>query len=727
MTTLTLAVLTLAASTAAPLVASHFPPPMPTKYPASNPGDTVDTHFGVSVPDPYRWLEDDNSAATAEWVAAQNKVTEAFLANIPQRDAIKARLTRLWDYEKFGIPGKEGGRYFYSRNDGLQPQNVLYVADKLDAAPRVLLDPNTYRPDGTAALTSIALTDDGAFMAYGIADAGSDWETFRVRAVADGKDTADEIKWVKFSEASWTKDGKGFFYSRYDAPKQGDELSGVNRFQKLYYHAMGTTQEKDQLVYDRLDQPDWGFSGTVSEDGKFLFITSWQGTDRKNRFFYAPISGAVPARASVVELLPQLEAQYTPIGNVGPDLYFVTDLDAPRSRVIAINVNHPEKAAWKTIVPQGEATLTGASLVGGHLIGQYLKDAASQVKVFDLAGKHVRDVDLPGIGTAAGFAGKQSDAETFYSFVSYTIPPTIYRYDVKTGTSTVFKQAKVDFDAAAYETKQVFYPSKDGTKVPMFITARKGLKLDGSNPTLLYGYGGFNIPVTPGFSPAVAVWLEMGGVYAVANIRGGGEYGEQWHKAGTKLQKQNVFDDFSAAGDWLVANKYTRPTRLAIQGGSNGGLLVGACMIQRPDLFGAALPIVGVMDMLRYQKFTIGWAWASDFGAAEDSKEMFEYLHNYSPYHALLGAKREARFPSTMVITADHDDRVVPAHSFKFAAALQACATRQLAFDEKNPLLIRIETRAGHGAGKPTAKKIEEAADQWAFLTKTLNFTPTMR
>ncbi|MBL8758478.1 MAG: S9 family peptidase, partial [Phycisphaerae bacterium] len=631
---------------------------MPTHYPRTKTVEVVDEYFGTKVADPYRWLEDDNSSETAAWVAAQNAVTEAYLANAPARGAIKARLTKLWDYEKFGLPFKEGGRYFYSRNDGLQPQNVLYVANSLDAAPRVLLDPNTYRADGTAALTGVAVTDDGSHMAYGIADAGSDWETYRVRSVADGKDTSDEIKWVKFSEASWSKDGKGFFYSRYDAPKAGEALSGVNRFQKVYYHRLGTPQEKDALVYDRPDQPDWGFSASVSEDGTLLHVVCWQGTDRRNRYFYAPLSreGGAPARASVVELMPELEAQYAPIGNVGGTLYFVTDLNAPRSRVIAVDTARPQREYWKEVIPQAEATLTGASMVGGHLICQYLKDAASQVRVFDLAGKHVRDVDLPGIGTASGFAGKQADAETFYSFVSYTVPPTIYRYDVKSGQSTVFKRAKVDFDAGAYETTQVFYPSKDGTKVPMFITARKGLKLDGSNPTLLYGYGGFNIPVTPAFSPAVAVWLEMGGVYAVANIRGGGEYGEQWHKAGTKLSKQNVFDDFCAAGDWLVAKKYTRPGRLAIQGGSNGGLLVGACMIQRPDLFGAALPIVGVMDMLRYQKFTIGWAWASDFGAAEDSKEMFEYLHRYSPYHALLGAKKGAKFPPTMVITADHDD-----------------------------------------------------------------------
>ncbi|MGD9688289.1 MAG: prolyl oligopeptidase family protein [Phycisphaerales bacterium] len=718
---------------------------MPTHYPQTRTDGTVDEHFGTKVPDPYRWLEDDNSAETAAWVKAQNEVTEAYLANVPQRPAIKARLTRLWDYEKFGLPIKEGGRYFYSRNDGLQPQNVLYVCDSLDGPARVLLDPNTYRADGTAALTSIAITDDGKHMAYGMAEAGSDWESFRVRTVADGKDTADEVNWVKFSEASWTKDGAGFFYSRFDAPKEGDALSGVNRFQKVYYHRLGTPQAEDVLVYERPDQPEWGFAAGVSEDGAYLVLAVWQGTDKRNRVFYRELPGgradsikAAPAGATfdfatsgVVELLPDLEAQYTPIGNVGRTMYFVSDLEAPRGRVIAIDLDHPEKSAWKTIVPQGESTLVSASLVGGRLICQYLKDAASLVKVFETDGTFVRNVDLPGLGTASGFSGKQGDTETFYAFLSYTVAPTIYRYDVRSGVSTVFKQARVDFDASKFETKQVFYTSKDGTKVPMFITARKGVTLDGSNPTLLYGYGGFNIPLTPSFSPAVAVWLEMGGVYAVANLRGGGEYGEQWHKGGMKTSKQNVFDDFIAAGEHLIASGYTRRDRLAIQGGSNGGLLVGACMTQRPELFGAALPIVGVMDMLRYQKFTIGWAWASDFGAAEDSPEMFEYLLGYSPYHRLLRDRAEGKgpraYPPTMVITADHDDRVVPAHSFKFAAALQAAGSRDWAFDPSRPLLIRIETRAGHGAGKPTAKKIEEAADQWAFLCRALGFDPALK
>jgi prolyl oligopeptidase len=750
------------------------------KYPKSPAGSTTDDYHGTVVADPYRWLEDDNAAQTKQWVEDQNKLTFAYLDTIPEREKIRSRLTQLWNYEKFGMPSKEGGKYFYYYNTGLQPQSVLFVTPKLDAKGNVLLDPNTLTKDGTAAIAGMDVTENGSLMAYGVADAGSDWNTWRVRDVATGKDLDDEVRWVKFSGASWTKDGKGFFYSRFDTPDESKVLTGANFYQKVYYHRVGESQSKDTLVYDRADQRDWGFGAGVTDDGQYLVINVSEGTDRKNRLFYRDLKGspvgaevsgasvggveaaikagvefatqlkaagadaegiaaaskavdglrAQRAKAvagtkgtsrSVVELLNEFDASYEFIDNVGSVFYIQTDLNAPRGRVIAIDINNPDRAAWKQIIPQVDATLVSTSFVGGHLVANYLRDAASEVKVFDPTGKLVRKVDLPGIGTAGGFGGKKDDPETFYSFTGYTTPPTIYRYDVATGASSVFKQAKVDFDPAQYETKQVFYKSKDGTQVPMFISHRKGLELNGNNPTLLYGYGGFNIPLTPGFSVSSLVWMEMGGVYCVANLRGGGEYGEEWHQAGTKLRKQNVFDDFIAAGEWLVNNKYTQPSKLAIQGGSNGGLLVGACMTQRPDLFGAALPAVGVMDMLRFHTFTIGHAWRSDYGSSEKEDE-FHALYAYSPYHQLLRAKAPAKFPATMVTTADHDDRVVPGHSFKFAAALQAAGAPDGVVNMNKPLLIRIETRAGHGAGKPTAKRIEEAADLWGFLVRTLDF-----
>jgi prolyl oligopeptidase len=748
------------------------------KYPKTPTVNTTDNYHGSVVADPYRWLEDDNASETKQWVEDQNKVTFAYLDTIPQREKIRSRLTQLWNYEKYGMPSKDGGKYFFFYNTGLQPQSVLFVTSSLDDKGRVLIDPNALTADGTAALAGMDVTEDGAKIAYGVADAGSDWNTWRVRDVATGKDLEDEIKWVKFSGASWTKDGKGFFYSRFDAPEEGKALTGSNFYQKLYHHTVGQDQSKDVLVYDRPDQRDWGFSAGVTDDGQYLVINVSEGTDRRNRLFYRdlksnPLNGEVAAdgvkgieqaikagvefiarleatgaaaeslegarkavaalreqRAdvvassrntsrAVVELLNDFDASYNFVDNDGPVFLFHTDLDAPRGRVIAIDTNNPERKNWKEIVPQSDATLTGVSVVGGHIITNYLRDAASEVKVYDLAGKFVRNVDLPGIGSAGGFGGKRDDPETFYSFTGYTAPPTIYRYDVASGKSSVFKQAKVDFDPSQYETKQVFYKSKDGTRVPMFISHRKGLELNGANPTLLYGYGGFNISITPTFSVSNLVWMEMGGVYAVANLRGGGEYGEEWHQAGTKLKKQNVFDDFIGAAEWLISSKYTQPSKLAIMGGSNGGLLVGACMTQRPELFGAAIPAVGVLDMLRFHKFTIGHAWRSDYGSSENEDE-FHALFAYSPYHALLRMKNPPKFPATMITTADHDDRVVPGHSFKFAAALQAVGAPSGVVDMDRPLLIRVETRAGHGAGKPTAKRIEEAADVWGFLQRTL-------
>ncbi|MDQ3012588.1 MAG: prolyl oligopeptidase family serine peptidase, partial [Acidobacteriota bacterium] len=597
---------------------------------------------------------------------------------------------------------------------GLQNQNVLYMLRALDGEARVLLDPNKLSADGTIALSGNAISDDGKHLAYGLSSSGSDWTEWRVREIETGRDLPDLLQWVKFSGASWTKDGKGFFYSRYDEPNEKTKLEAVNYFQKLYYHRIGTLQSEDLLVYERQDQKEWGFDGHVTEDGRYLIISIWQGTDPRNRVFYKNLQDP---DATVVVFLPNLEAAYNFIGNDDSLFYFRTDRDAPRGRVIAIDITKPgAHGDGQELIPQAEETLESVTLVGNHFIASYLKDARSQIKLFDMTGKFVREVDLPGIGTATGFSGKRTDTETFYAFTSFTTPTTIYRYDIKTGQSNIYRQPKVDFNPNDYETRQVFYTSKDSTRVPMFITHKKGLKLDGQNPTVLYGYGGFNISLTPAFSISNLVWMEMGGVYAQPNLRGGGEYGEEWHLAGIKLRKQNVFDDFIAAAQWLIANKYTSSTKLAIYGGSNGGLLVGACMTQRPDLFGAALPAVGVMDMLRFHKFTIGWAWVPDYGSSDDAEE-FQTLYAYSPLHNL---KPGTKYPATFITTADHDDRVVPAHSFKFAATLQASQAGQAGQAGNAPTLIRIETKAGHGAGKPTAKVIEEISDRWGFLVRVL-------
>ena len=676
-------------------------------YPPTARVDHVDTLHGTAVPDPYRWLEDDNSAETKAWVEEQNKVTFAYLEQIPARSRLKERLTKLWNFERYGVPGREGGRYVFSKNDGLQNQSVLYTMRSLGETPRVLLDPNTLSSDGTVALGPTAISDDGKLLAYGINVAGSDWQEFKVRDIESGNDLPDHIKWAKSSGAAWTKDGQGFFYSRYDEPAGTNLFKGVNYFHKVCYHKLGTPQSEDKLVYHRPDQKEWGFAAGVTDDGRYLALHVWHGTDTRNRFFYKDLS---TPEAGVVELLNDFDADYTLIDNVGTVFYFRTDLNAPRGRVIAIDVAKPERAGWREVVVETKDRLQGVSLVNDQLICNYLQDARTDVVIYDLTGKQVRRVVLPGIGTAGGFSGKREETETFYAFTGFTTPTTVYRYDLKSGTSELFRKPKVDFDPAEYETKQVFYLSNDGTRVPMFISHKKGLSLDGRNPTLLYGYGGFDISLTPSFSVSTVVWMEMGGVYAVPNLRGGGEYGKAWHEAGMKLNKQNVFDDFIAAAESLIANKYTSRDKLAISGGSNGGLLVGACMTQRPDLFRATLPAVGVMDMLRFHKFTRGWAWTSDYGSP-DKPEEFRALLAYSPYHNL---KPGVKYPATLVTTADHDDRVVPAHSFKFAARLQQCQASPA------PALIRIETKAGHGAGKPTSKLIEEAADRFAFLVREL-------
>lgn len=676
-------------------------------YPKTRRSDHVDTYHGTDVADPYRWLEDPDSDETKAWVEAENKVTFGFLESIPDRESIKQRLTKLWNFERFGLPRKRGNRYFYSRNDGLQNQSVLYVSEGAKGDPRVLIDPNAWAEDGTVALAGWTPSEDGKLLAYGIAAAGSDWREWKVLNTDTFEELSDHLKWVKFSGVSWLKDGSGLFYSRYDEPKEGEEFTGVNYFQKLYFHKIGEDQSKDVLVYERPDEKEWGFDGHVTEDGRYLIISVWRGTERKNLVFYKDLT---KPDSEVVELLADFEFEYDFVGNEGETFWFNTDDNAPLRRVLAIDVTKPQRDNWQELIPEAKEVLKGVGVVGDRFLALYLKDAASEVRVFDLTGDHLRDVDLPAIGSASGFGGRRNDRETFYYFSNYTTPGTIYKYDIESGTSEVFREPTVDFDRNDYETRQVFYESKDGTRVPMFITHKRGTKLDGSNPTLLYAYGGFNISLTPGFSVTNLVWLERGGIYAVPNLRGGGEYGREWHEAGMQQKKQNVFDDFIGAAEWLIENKYTSTEKLAIRGGSNGGLLVGAAMTQRPELFGAAIPSVGVMDMLRYHKFTIGWAWVSEYGSSDDA-DAFKNLIRYSPLHNL---KSGVRYPATMVTTADHDDRVVPAHSFKFAAQLQH------AHRGTNPVLIRIETRAGHGAGTPTVKLIEASADVIAFLTNAL-------
>ena len=673
-------------------------------YPKPPTSEQTDDYHGTRVADPFRPLEDLDAPATRKWIEDENKITFDYLERIPERKRINDRITALWNYEKFGIPFHEGGSYFFSKNAGLQNQSVLYVTPALPGEPRALLDPNTLSADGTVALSGMAVTENGKLLAYGLATAGSDWQEWKVRDIGSGKDLSDDVKWVKFAGASWKKDGTGFFYSRYDA-FPAEELKRTNYFHKLYYHKLGTPQEKDSLVYERKDHKDWLFNASVTDDGKYLIITVSEGTDPKKRVFYKELS---KPGAKMVELLNKQDAAWVFLDNDGPVFWFKTDLNAPRGRIVAIDVRKP--ADMKELVPQSADKLESVSVVGNRFVAEYLKDAHSAVQLYELNGKPAGEIPLPGLGTAGGFTGKRKETETFYSFVSFINPPTIYRYDFKTGQSSELFRPKVDFKSDDYVTEQVFFESKDGTRVPMFITHRKEFEKNGNNPTLLTGYGGFDISNLPNFSPANAAWLQMGGVYALANLRGGGEYGEEWHLAGTKLRKQNVFEDFIGAAEWLINNKYTSTPKLAISGRSNGGLLVGAALTQRPDLWGATLPGVGVMDMLRFQKFTIGWAWASDYGSS-DNPEEFKAIYKYSPLHNL---KPGTNYPPTLVTTADHDDRVFPAHSFKFAAALQQAQAGDA------PVLIRIETRAGHGAGKPTSKVIEDVTDQWSFLVKNL-------
>ena len=683
------------------------------QYPQTRTVDHVDTYHGVEVPDPYRWLEQDvrESAEVADWVRQQNEVTFGYLASIPGREAIKKRLTELWDYEKYSLPFKKGGRYYFSKNDGLQNQSVLYRKNALDDDPALFIDPNTWSEDGTVALAGTAFSDDGRYVAYGVSEAGSDWRTWRIMEIESGDVLDEEVKWSKASGVSWTKDGEGFFYGRFAQPEEGAEYQSLNLNMKVYYHRVGTAQAEDLLVYERRDHPEWGFGNRVTEDGKYLILSIWIGTDDRNRVVYKDLT---EPSGQPVDLIDDFEDEFTFIGNDGPIFYFKTGYDAPNRRLISIDIGNPGRENWLEIISESPEALRSVNYVGNKFVASYLKDAKTRVIIFSKVGGVVREVAFPGIGSAFGFSGKPTETETFYQFSSYTTPPSAYRYDVETGESSLLRRANVDFSPDDYVVKQVFYESKDGTRVPMFLSHKKELKLDGNNRALLFGYGGFNIPQTPSFNVARLAWMEMGGVFAVANLRGGGEYGEVWHKAGTKLQKQNVFDDFIAAAEWLQSEGYTRPELLTIQGRSNGGLLVGAVMTQRPELFGVALPAVGVMDMLRFHKFTAGRYWVDDYGSADDPEE-FKALLAYSPYHNI---RPGVRYPPTLATTADTDDRVVPGHSFKFAAALQ----RAQAGDA--PVLIRIETRAGHGGGKPTSKRIEEIADLYAFA---IHHTPLDR
>ena len=741
--------------------AAQTAPNPPLAYPTAPKGTQVDVYHGVTIADPYRSLEEVDAPATTAWVAAENRLTDSFLASIPERTAIRNRLTNLWNYARYSAPFKENNRYFYFQNTGLQNQSVLYVQDGRDQRARVLLDPNVLSSDGTVALSDVAASDDAHYLAYALSTSGSDWQEIHVRDVTTGRDLADTLKWVKFSNIAWTHDNRGFFYSRYDEPTSGNKMTNANKNHKLYYHRVGQPQSRDELVYDRPDQPDWLFNGTVSDDGQFLIINVSQGTDVRTRLYYIDLDNAGKPKVDnpVVRLIDKLDAEYDFVGNRGTIFYVRTDKNAPKGRVIGISIENPREERWTTLIPESKDALISAKTVGDDIAANYLQDAHSTVR-FYTGGRDIRrderprnpqdrprnpgsiyddtstapiatreraqtvggfsprgELALPGIGSVDVIQGRQGDDEMFYSFTSFLYPTTIYRFDLKSRRNEVFRAPKVDFDPNAYETRQVFYNSKDGTRIPMFITARKGVALDGTNPTLLYAYGGFNISITPSFSPANVAWLEMGGIYAVPNIRGGGEYGKEWHEGGMLAKKQNVFDDFIAAAQYLIAQKYTSTPKLAIRGGSNGGLLIGAVLNQRPDLFGVALPEVGVMDMLRFQKFTIGWAWTSDYGSSDDSTA-FNYLRAYSPLHNI---KPGTCYPPTLAFTADHDDRVVPGHTFKYVATLQAAQSCP------NPILVRIESKSGHGAGRPTTKLIDEAADRFAFLVRELHMRPTLQ
>lgn len=669
-------------------------------YPKTAKDTVVDEYFGTKVSDPYRWLENDTSMRTAHWVEEENKVTEEYFSKISLRGKLLSRLKQLANYEKIGTPFKKHGRYYFYKNDGLQNQYVIYTCDKIGDEPHVFLDPNKLSDGGTVALKSISFSNDGKYLAYAISRSGSDWQEFYVMDVASGKLLSDHIQWAKFSGASWQ--GDGFYYSAYDAPEKGKELSDVNEVQKVYYHKVGTPQSEDILFYQNPVYPKRFYSIYVNEDETMAFLSE-SGYGNGNTLYVRDLR---QPNSQFIQMTSDVNAFHYTIETIGDKIYVLTNYRAPRNRLLVADLKNPGVDSWKELVAESENVLTSAEVIGGKLLLTYSKDASDHAYVYSLDGKLEHEVTLPTIGSV-GFSGEKDDKECFYSFESFTVPVSIYRYDMDTDKSTLYATPKVGFKLSDYVSEQVFYTSMDGTRVPMTLTYKKGMKCNGNNPTLLYGYGGFAISCTPYFSTTRIPFLERGGIFVQANLRGGSEYGEAWHLAGTKMHKQNVFDDFIAAAEYLISNKYTSKERLAILGGSNGGLLVGACMTQRPDLFKVAVPQVGVMDMLRYHKFTIGWNWAGDYGTSEDSKEMFEYLHNYSPLHNL---KPGTKYPATLVMTADHDDRVVPAHSFKFAARLQECHKGEA------PVLIRIDTKAGHGSGKPLAKSLEDQADIYSFV-----------
>ncbi len=670
-------------------------------YPETRKEAVSDNYFGTEVADPYRWLEDDMSEETAAWVQRQNEITLAYLEAIPFRDSLKQRLTELWNYPKYSTPFKSGHRYYFYKNDGLQNQAVLYVQESLDAPSEVLLDPNKLSEDGTVALSGTYFSPDGRYMGYTLSAAGSDWREFYIMDTDTKTKLEDHIKWVKFSGMAWV-DG-GFYYSRLPEPGAGDELVAMNDNMKVYFHTLGTDQSSDRLIFEDPENPKIGNYVSVTDDGRFVLLYRYTGT-HGTAIWFQDRNDSVAAWQPLIE---DFDYDHAVIDNDGDNLLLLTTRDAPHQRVVRVNPRQPQPENWETLIPESEHTLRSVSAVGGKLVANYLQDASTRIKIFSRNGRFEKEIPLPGIGSASGFSGKPDDQETFYSFTSFSFPSTIYRYDFTSGTTSLFRKSEIDFNPDDFSVKQVFYRSKDQTRIPMFIVHKKGLKLNGKNPTLLYGYGGFNISLTPYFSVSNIVFLERGGIYAVANLRGGGEYGEDWHRAGMLLNKQNVFDDFIAAAQYLIDNRYTSPKHLAIRGGSNGGLLIGAVVNQRPDLFAAAIPQVGVMDMLRYHTFTIGYAWAVEYGSSED-EEAFQNLYRYSPLHNI---RDDVPYPAVLVTTADHDDRVVPAHSFKYIATLQEKQSRFPA-----PKLIRVETRAGHGAGKPTAKIIAEQADIWAFI-----------
>jgi prolyl oligopeptidase len=670
-------------------------------YPETQKDSTIDDYFGTTISDPYRWLENDTAPDVINWVKQENEVTNDYLAQIPFREKIKTRLTEIWNYPKYSSPFKKGDWYYFFKNDGLQNQSVMYRQKGLDGEAEVFLDPNKLSADGTVSLASITFSKDYQYCAVGVAQSGSDWNEIFVMNVGTKEKMTDKIEWVKFSGATWK--GNGFYYSRYDAPAKGKEFSNQNEYMKIYYHTLGQDQAKDVLVYEDKKHPLRYFNADITEDERFLFINVSEGTSG-NEILVQDLS---KDEKTFRLLFKGFENNYAIVTNNQDKILATTDKGAPSYRLIEVDPASPDEKNWKELIPEEKNLLEYVSSCGGKLFASYLVDASSRLYQYDYSGKKESEIPLPGIGTASGISGRKEDKEAFYTFTSFTDPGNIYRYDLTTGKSELFRKTEVKFNADDFETKQVFYTSKDGAKVPMFIMHKKGIKLDGNNPALLYAYGGFNISLTPSFSVSRIMFMENGGVYAIANLRGGGEYGEDWHKAGMLGKKQNVFDDFIAAAEFLISEKYTSSAKLAIHGGSNGGLLVGACMTQRPELFKVAIPAVGVLDMLRYHKFTIGWGWAVEYGSS-DKKEDFDYLVKYSPLH---NVKAGVNYPATMIMTADHDDRVVPAHSFKFAAELQSKQQK-----DGNPVLIRIDSKAGHGAGKPTTKLIEDAADMWSFV-----------